>query len=432
MNTGIMETHSQGVKNRLRILKERAAAAVVTMAPGLCSLSDRIFHNPELGFSEYKASGWLSQFLADHGFEVEMGVAGMNTAFRAYLPGTPRPGPARRGATPAQCGEVPGSSPGQSADPVVALLAEYDALPEIGHGCGHNIIGVAACGAAAAVRGVLGEIRGTVVVYGCPAEEGAVLGAGGKVALVRQGYFDGVDAAMMIHPASRYVVSSKSLARAALKIVFRGGEAGEGVQSAALLAFNAINALRQHLTPGARVHGVIASGDLLPARTEVAAGRCEIRAYVRAPNTPEMEACVAKVKDCACGAALAAGCEIEFGYTSPTYEEMVTNEELAAAFAANLKALGVDVEEGLDAGTGSTDMGNVSHVTPSLHAYVATCPRGVPGHTREFGRATLTQDAHENMLTGVKALAMTVVDLLGDPAFLAKVKAEFERTVRNE
>ncbi|MGE5485122.1 MAG: M20 family metallopeptidase [Ignavibacteriales bacterium] len=396
-----MTERSHDAEGQLNDLKARAVAEARAMAPELHALSDRIYHNPELGFSEFKASQWLSEFLASRGFEVELGLAGMDTAFRA---------------------SASGASPGG----VVALLAEYDALPEIGHGCGHNMIGVAACGAAAAVKGVLGELRGTVLVYGCPAEEGAVLGAGGKVVLVSRGYFDGVDAAMMIHPASRFVVSSRSLARAALKMVFSGGDA----QSAAMLTFNAINALRQHLGLGARVHGVIGADNGPGVRADRAPEHCEVRAYVRAYETADLEDCEERVRDCALGAAMATGCQVDFAHTSPTYEEMVTNQELASAFTANLKALGVVVEEGLDAGTGSTDMGNVSHVTPSLHAYVATCPRGVAGHTREFGRATLTQGAHESMLTGVEALAMTVIDLLGNPSLLSRVRTEFERTVR--
>ncbi len=379
------------VGRQLSALKDRTVAQAEAMAPDLYVLSDRIYHNPELGFSEFRASRWLSEFLASRGFEVDLGLAGMETAFKA-------------------------SASGASAGPAVALLAEYDALPEIGHGCGHNIIGVAACGAAAAVKSVLGGMDGKVVVFGSPAEEGAVLGAGGKVVLIDGGYFEGVDAAMMIHPASRYVVSGRSLARAALKMVFSAGDA----QSAAMLAFNAINALRQHLGRGARVHGVIVGGD--PG--------CEVRAYVRAHETAELESCELRVRNCAIGAAMATGCQVEFTHTSPTYKEMVTNRFLASAFACNLKALGVEVEERLDAGTGSTDMGNVSHVTPSLHAYIATCPRGVAGHTREFARATLTQGAHEGMLIGVKALAMTVIDLLGNPSLLSKVRAEFRRMMR--
>lgn len=382
-----MNESAAGTDNRKQVLKRLAVERVQSMAPELWALSDRIFHNPELGFAEHRASAWLTEFLASKGFTVERGVAGMETAFVA-------------------------SASGASDGPRIAFLAEYDALPDIGHGCGHNVIGVAACGAAVAVADALKDTAGTALVFGCPAEEGAVLGAGGKVELIRHGCFEGVDAAMMIHPASRYVVSSKSSARAALELAFRGAAA----QDACLMTFNAINSLRQHLRHGVKIHGIVAGEET---------GRSAIRAYVRAPTTGALWEYEERVKECARGAALACDCEVEFQYTSPTYEELITNSEIAAAFSENLRLLGIQVEEYVDAGTGSTDMGNVSHVVPSLHAYVATCPRGVPGHTREFGRATLTQAAHDAMLVGVQAMAMTAIDLLEEPGLLARAKSEF-------
>jgi amidohydrolase len=395
----------EAVVERIGSLKDRAVGRAAALAPTLCSLSDRIFHNPEIGFAERKASMWLTEFLQANGFQVERGLAGMETSFS---------------------GRVHGKSPG----PVVALLAEYDALPEIGHGCGHNLIGVASCGAAAAVAGLMPELRGSLVVFGCPAEEGAVPGAGGKIALLRSGYFEGVDAAMMVHPASRYVVRSRSSARTALRIAFTGGDG----QAACLLTFNAINSLRAHLGPSVKIHGImsasVGAGEGRAVSGWVPAGEFEIRAYVRAPDSIRTAFCEERVKDCARGAAMAAGCDVEFSYTSPPYEELLTNGELASAFASNLEALGVSVEEHLDAGTGSTDMGNVSHATAALHAYIATCPRGIAGHTREFGRATLTQAAHEGMMVGVKALAMTVIDLLEDADLLRRVRTEFEKAAR--
>ncbi|NPV70758.1 MAG: M20 family metallopeptidase [Firmicutes bacterium] len=386
---------------RIETLKQRAIKKADALAPALFDLSDRIYHNPELGYAEHKASRWLTEFLSAHGFTVDHRIAGLETSFRAV-------------------------ATGRAQGPVVALLAEYDALPEIGHGCGHNAIGVAACGAAAALSAVLPELKGSVLVLGCPAEEGAVDGAGGKVVLVRNGEFDAVDAAMMVHPASRFVVVSSSAARVALKVIFSGSDP----QSAALLAFNGMNALRQQFQRDVMIHGILKRASAVAVHGEDAPGACEIRVYVRASDSLRLSEWERKVRECIRGAAFSADCEAEIGYTSPTYEELVTNQTLAGAFIRNLRYLGATVDEPDDSGIGSTDMGNVSHVAPALHAYVATCPRGVAGHTREFGRATLTREGHQGLLLGAKALAMTVIDLVEDEELLKRVKGEFEALVR--
>ena len=371
------------------------------IADELFRLSDSIFRNPEPGFKEYKAVELLTGFLRTKGFEVKTGCAGLETAFVA----------AKRG--------------GQRG-PSIAFVAEYDALPEIGHGCGHNMIGTAACGAAASVASVMDRLDGAVYVIGCPAEEGAVEGAGGKVFLVEAGYFDHIDAAMMVHPASRYVVAGGSLARVAVAFSFECGEPSRALD-AANLTFNAINSLRQQLPPGVKIHGVLKC-DGAPSGT--APRRAKIRLYVRGATLKDLHQAEDRVKRCAEGAARVTGVRVEFRYTAPKYQNLIPNRALGEAFASNLRALGVRVDETDDSGAGSTDMGNVSHVVPCIHPYIAVVPRGVAGHTKEFGESTLTKEAHAGMLIGVKAMALTAFDLLSDPLLLKAVREEFSRNFK--
>jgi amidohydrolase len=312
----------------------------------------------------------------------------------------------------------------------VALLAEYDALPGIGHGCGHNIIGTAAVGAALALAS-LGELPGRVLVVGCPAEEGAVEGAGGKATLVQAGIFNGVDAALMVHPGGIDAVSHVTSCRLALEINFRGktahaaGAPYEGINAleGVLQTFNAINALRQHLPGGVRVHGIVAKGGEAP---NVIPDEGQIRLYVRAPKLEELEPAAERVRNCARGAGMATGCQVSFREFAHTYLDLRPSGPLDAAFAGNMTALGRPPVRKLDTpgGSGSTDMGNVSHVVPAIHPFVAICePRGGPNaHSREFARATVSPKGEEALLVGAKALAMTCLDLLLSPTTLKAVR----------
>jgi len=386
-------------------LKARASRVIDELRPALIEMSDAIYREPELGLQEVKAAARLTGLLEGKGLTVRRGVAGMETAFLAW-------------------------KEGRGPGPKVAILAEYDALPEIGHGCGHNIIGTTAVGAGIAVASVMGELKGTVLVVGSPAEEGAVDNAGGKVALVEDGQFKGVDAAMMIHPSSRTSVEGTSTAREAMEISFKGraahaaGAPHEGINAldAAILTFNAINALRQHLKDDVRIHGIITKGGVAP---NIVPDYSEIRLYVRANDRTYLSQTVEKVKNCARGAATATGATVSFRKTANTYENMRTNRALAAAMQANLEAVGRKVELPERPGAGSTDMGNVSQVVPAVHAYIAICGRNVVGHSREFAEATITEAGHQAIIDGAKAMAMTVIDLLCDGDLLRRVKDEF-------
>ena len=394
------------------VLKKRAMDTVDDLKGTLIAMSDKMYREPELGHQEFKSSQMLSKFLEEQGFEVEIGICDMPTSFKATKRGKP-------------------------GGPTVAILAEYDALPGIGHGCGHNIIGTAAVGAGAALASVIDAIHGTVVILGTPAEEGAVDNAGGKVTMVECGVFDDVDVAMMIHPSQTDVVIASSNARVALEISFYGksahaaGAPHEGINAldAAILTFNGWNALRQHVTEDARIHGVITKGGEAP---NIIPDYSEIRMYVRAKEMKYLEELEKKVRNCAEGAALATGARVKFRYTAKTYANMVTNKTLASIFTQNLESLGRHVslpEE--KAGGGSTDMGNVSQVVPSIHAYIAICQPGTAtSHSKEFAEATVSEMGHKAITDGAKALAATAIDVFSSPDLLKEIKKEFLSTKR--
>lgn len=354
-------------------------------------LSRMIHENPEVGFAEFKASRWVAEALEAAGYRVEWPVAGMTTALRATKSGG--------------CG-----------GPRVALLAEYDALPGIGHGCGHNFIAAATVGAAMALAPLLEGVRGEVIVLGCPAEEGSADGAGGKVILLEQGQFSGIDAAMMVHPSSKTIVRTHSAGRIALKVTFRGRAAHAASESnginaldAAIETFNAWKRLSGSMGDDRMIHGIISQGGVSP---NVIPDVAEIRVYLRCRSGEGLAGLETKAKACAVRAAQAINARVEFEYSAHTYLDIRPHLPLAARFERNLRRLGVKVDESRDTSMGSTDMGNVSHVVPSIHPYlsIGTC---VPnGHTAGFGYATLEPQGLEATLTAAKALALTSWDVL--------------------
>ncbi|MBT9133395.1 MAG: p-aminobenzoyl-glutamate hydrolase subunit B [Firmicutes bacterium] len=372
--------------------KQAIYAAIDAKLSHFTAISDWMYHHPEIGHKEHQAASMLAGELSAHGFAVEMPYAGLATAFKAVY----------------RAGD----------GPTIALLAEYDALPGIGHGCGHNIIGCAAVLAAIGLKEGLGEGCGTVIVFGAPAEEGAVDNAGGKVFLIEHGAFVGVDAALMVHPATRNVIGGSSNAREALEIVFKGkpahaaGAPHEGINAldAAIQTFNGFNALRQHVQSDVRIHGIISEGGVAP---NIVPERAVIRLYVRASAADYLETVVEKVKNCARAGALATGAEVQFRQTAKRYKNMLNNSVLSAVFKANMEALGEEIEETQVAGAGSTDMANVSHVVPAIHPYIRISDSKLVGHSREFADATLTPAAHAGLAIGAKAMAGTVVDIFG-------------------
>lgn len=366
----------------------------------LWELALRIHANPELGFAEHKAAAWLSAALEAGGFQVERGVGGLPTAFRAV-------------------------HPGRNPGPRIAILAEYDALPELGHACGHNLIAAIAVGAALGLAPVKWKLPGTLLVLGTPAEEGG----GGKIKLIQAGLFGDVDAAMMVHPADQTLVDRGSLAITEVKIEFHGKaahassepEKGINALDAVIQTFVALNALRQHIKDGARIHGIITHGGVKP---NIVPEYAAALFYVRAAENSYRDELVEKLKRCAEGAALATGAKLTFTKVGHEYKAIRPNKTMAQVFAKYLGELGYPPEEP-KAGLGSTDMGDVSWEVPAIHPYIRIGPGEIPGHSREFAEAAKSADAKRAMIAAAKAVAATCLELWTNPDLFRKVQEEF-------
>jgi len=383
-------------------LKAEISRRVEEQRQALIELSLNIHDNPELGFKEEKAAGWLTGYLAENGFQIEKGIGGLPTAFKAAY--------------------------GRNK-PSIALLAEYDALPEIGHACGHNIIAASAAGAAVASKLVIDNVGGAVFVFGTPAEELF----GGKVFMLQAGVFDGVDVAMMAHPGVRDTAMNEALACIGLDVQFFGKaahaaaypEQGINALESMILAFNAVNSLRQHIKDRARIHGIITHGgeaaNVVPAYSAASF-------FVRAQDNIYLDELKQKVLKCFEGAALATGARLDYKWAEIVYAPMKNNLVLAQLFAQNLESLGRKVEPFepyFD--FGSTDMGNISQVIPAIHPSIAIVSPSVLLHSAEFVQAAASESGHRGLLDTAKALAMTVADLLGEADTMARVKDEFSR-----
>jgi amidohydrolase len=362
-----------------------------------------IYEFSEVAFEERKSAAYLADLLESFGFSVMRGYCEMPTSFRA---------------------EMRGSRPG----PTVALIAEYDALPKIGHACGHNLISAGTVGAALALKPVMENLPGKVVVIGAPAEESG----GGKVFLVERGAFKDVNVAIIAHPSNRTCVAARALAWEPLRVKFFGkpAHAGssphEGVNAlnAMIETFNSINALRQHVTSDVRVHGIITHGgdavNVVPAFTQA-------DFLVRAGTVERLAEIVKKVKACAEGAALSTGTTVEFERTGPIYEPFKGNQPLEQAMARNLEAVGVPYSMGdSQVNMGSTDVGNVSQTIPALHPLYAICGPEVVGHTPDFARASVSEFAFERTRDMAVSMALTCIDVLCDAELLKRIKEAFK------
>ena len=385
-------------------VKDQIATAVDRLGDELEALSRRIHDNPELGYQEVKAAGWLTEFLAGQGFKVERGVGGVETAFRATI----------------ETGDGPS----------IAILCEYDALPAIGHACGHNVIATAGVGAGAGLAAVRDKLpKGRIHVIGTPAEEGG----GGKVRLIRGGVFKDVDAAMMVHGWDRWVPHQDLLGVVRVGFEFTGKAAHasadpwEGINAldGVLQTFNNVSMLRQQVRPDARLHGIVTSGGAAPnIIPEFAAAMF----YVRAASLDYLEQLQRRVIACAEGAAQATGSTVKVTVYDNTYEPMKRNRTLADAFRVNMKRVGVPESPEIKERLGSSDVGNVSQVLPTIQPYVRIAPEGTPWHSRAFEEAAVSPLAREGLLAAAKVMAMTTLDLLTDPDLLARAKQEFRAT----
>ena len=354
----------------------------------LAEISDYIYRNPELGNEEYKAVEALTTFLKEHGFEIECPYSGMNTAFKATFDS------GKEGMT-------------------VGYLCEYDALPKIGHGCGHNMIGVMSAGAGVVLSKVLHEIGGKVIVYGTPAEETN----GGKVILAEAGIFDELDAAMIVHPDGETRASGSSSALYPIRFIYKGKtahaascpEKGINALNSVIQLFNGIDALRQHVTPDVRMHGIITKGGVA---ANIVPDEAIADFYFRASTKERVTEVVEKVKRIAEGAALMTGATLEMERYELPYDDLKTNETLSEIFNSNLRELGItDIKEAKVTG-GSSDIGNVSHVAPTIHPYIGVTDCPMVGHSVEMANSTITSKAHDRLLIAALAMAYTGHDII--------------------
>ncbi len=406
-----MTAQNSGPKDALA---STSNSVIETSKQALFDLSKDVHAHPELNYEEFYSSNALAGFLEQHDFQVERGIGGVETAFRATIP----------------CGA--------GAGPTIAVLAEYDALPEIGHGCGHNLIAMAAMGAALGLQANAQDLPGRIEIIGTPAEEGG----GGKIRLLEAGVFDGIDATLSSHPFSNRTIvpgvspkgESWSLAMVGYRYMFHGRaahaaaapEAGINALNAVIHLFTGIDALRQHLRDDVRMHGVITDGGTAPnVVPEFAAANFMLRSRDGRYLSDEV---VGKVMQVAEGAAAMTGSRLEVEEFYPFYENVQPNLTLAQAVGANLQALGVRLDDPIPGRPGSgasTDFGNVSQAMPAYELRYAVSETPVASHTRDMCETAITDYALSSALQVAKALSLTASDLLRDATLVEAAKSEF-------
>jgi amidohydrolase len=376
------------------------AAAVEANRSEIVDLSHRIHANPEVAFEEHQAAAWIAEILARHGFEVEAPAGRLATAMRAT----------RRG--------------GRGDGPRIGILAEYDALPGLGHGCGHNTMAASGVGAALALASIADELPGEVVFLGCPAEERG----SGKAYMIEDGLFADIDAALLFHPCDRSHVVSDPLASEDVEVLFTGLQAhassdpwrGRNALDAMVLLFSSVGLWRQQLRPDARIHGIIQEGgtaaNIIPERT---------RAWfmLRSPDQGYYAEMRERFNALADGAALATGTSVEVTYSGGAMS-MHQNRTLEARWVENAAAYGV-IDQGPDPNSGSTDMGNVSWACPTIHPELSICDEGTPAHSILFRDAAATPRADETTLLASTLVAQVAYELFADPELVAAAWLEF-------
>ncbi|MBF6467783.1 M20 family metallopeptidase [Nocardia beijingensis] len=369
----------------------RSDAAIRAASAELIGLSHAIHAEPELAFEETRSVAKTIAPLAERGFEIEPGVAELPTAFRA-----------RYG----------------SGALTVGLCAEYDALPEIGHACGHNVIAAASVGAALGLAEVADALDLTVLVFGTPAEESG----GGKVLMLERGVFDDVAMAMMVHPGPLDIVGARSLALADVSVVFHGREAhasaapeqGRNAGDAVTVAQVALGLLRQHLLPGQQLHGIVGDGGVAP---NIVPGRAELLYYLRAVDSASLDDLMRRASACFEAGALATGCTHEIRTLAPTYTELTPDPELLLVYREQLTGSGrVPLAPEFEAQRplGSTDMGNVTNVIPGIHPVIGIDAGGAVTHQPGFAAASVNASADRAVLDGALALARTAIAVARD------------------
>ena len=389
----------------LEQLKKDVGSAIDGMRAELLELSHAIHQEPELALEEFKAAKRLSDAVAAHDLPVTREAFGVKTAYASEF--------------------------GNGKGPVIAVLSEYDALPGVGHACGHNIIATSGLGAAMALAKLGAKLPGRVRYLGTPAEERI----GGKELMAREGAFEGVDAAMMIHPASVDLVAMPCIAVSEVEVTYFGKAAhasampyrGLNALDAVVSAYQSIAQLRQHIRQTERIHGIITEGGMAP---NIVPERAACRFYVRARDMHDLAALKKRVQACFEAAALSTGCKLETCWVSD-YLDLKSNWPMAGAFEKNFEALGRELTplSTIPPGfAGSTDMGNVSHRVPSIHPMIAVAPKDVIIHNAEFARWAASEKGDAAVIDGAKSLAQTALDLMCADGLMDRVRADFAAT----
>lgn len=369
----------------------------------LVQMSVQLYNNPELGDEEFESMKLLVNYLQSYNFNVETNIVNRPTAFRAEYNS-------------------------QKAGPTVAFLAEYDALPHIGHGCGHNLIAVMSVGAGVVLRQLIDEIGGRVIVLGTPAEETN----GAKVPMSEQGIFDEIDVAMMVHPSGISMESGTSLAMDAIQFDYFGksshaaGAPEEGINAldSVIQLFNGINALREHVSDDVRMHGIISEGG---QAANIVPEKATAQFYFRAESRNVLNDVVEKAKHIANGAAQMTGATLKISNYELSYDNMITNKILSNAFTKNLQNISNEQVHPHKGAGGSLDMGNVSQVVPSIHPYVSLNKPDLVAHTKEFADQTVTKDGEQAIEKAVLALAQTGYDVIADEQLFKQIQEEFSK-----
>lgn len=385
-------------------LKKTACDRIDAVASALVEVSHEIHAHPEQNFEEHFAAELITRTANQLDLSVELGTYGCETSFSADT----------------------------GAGPTVCIMSEYDALPEIGHGCGHNVIAAAGLGAAIGLSFVAQASGGRLRYLGTPAEEGG----GGKITMAQHGALDGVDIAMMVHSADADLTTIDAIALQQLLIEYTGEEShaaaaphkGRNALDAAVLGYMAVGMLRQHILPTERVHGVFRRGGDKP---NIVPNDAATEWYVRSDTIDSLNDLKPRVLAALQSGAHACGCSSSHTWVGTPYADMVTNSALAASYVSNAFALGRTVGDPRTTGhrvVGSTDMGNISHLVPSIHPMIASAPMGTSIHTKDFARHSVSTMADKAVLDGAKAMAMTAIDFWTSPERQASIAKEFANT----
>ena len=383
-------------------IKQQVCLDIDNRAADLISISHEIHAHPELNYQEKFAHDRLTQYIADSKIKVDRGAFELETAFDASVRG--------------------------GSGPTVAVLCEYDALPGIGHACGHNIIAAAGLGAGVALSAVAEVCGGNLRLMGTPAEEGG----GGKIEMARKGAFNNIDAAMMIHPSDQDLARMNAIAIQQLFVRYQGLAAhaavspdkGKNALDAAVLGYMNVAALRQHIRPTERVHGIFTKSGEKP---NIVPREAEMDWYVRSDTIETLQPLKARIAKCLEAGAMAADCTVSFDWQKNTYADLVDNLPLLTSYVLNSAQMGRDLTTDFLPGTGggSTDMGNLSYLVPSIHPMLQVAPHGVSLHSAQFAEFTASKEADKAVLDGAKIMAMTAIDMWLSDTLSSQVQVAF-------